>query len=207
MSTPFTGDSGQGWSSSGPTSGQGSPPPQDLSRPDYGQQDYSQVQPHYGTPVGEEPVRLASWGARLGALLIDSVFLFALQMALVAIAAALSTINETLGTVVMGIAYLGVLIWYMLLEAGPYGQTPGKAAVKIQVRKADGQMLSKGRSVGRYFGRILSTLPFGLGYLWPLWDSENRTFHDMVVSSRVVSVRESVPFGQVLKGPFMRSRP
>ena len=194
MSTPYGENPGQGWSTPGPSS------------PDYGQPDYSQVQPHYGTPVGAEPLVYASWGARLGAVLIDSVFLFALQMALVALGAALSTISDALGSVVTIVAYVGVIIWFMLLEAGPYGQTPGKAAVKIQVRKADGQMLSKGASVGRYFGRILSSLPLGLGYLWPLWDGENRTFHDMIVKSRVVSVRESAPFGQVLKGPFMRSR-
>lgn len=183
MSTPYSGEASEG----------------------FGQADYSQVQPDYGTRVGEEAVTYASWGARLGALLIDSVFLFVLQMVLVGLAAALGAVNETLGMIVTIVAYLGVTIWFMLLEAGPYGQTPGKAAVNIQVRKADGQMLSKGASVGRYFARILSTLPLLLGYFWPLWDAENRTFHDMVVKSRVVKVRESASFGQVIKGPFTRS--
>ena len=36
------------------------------------------------------------------------------------------------------------------------------------------------------FAKILSALPCYLGFLWPLWDSENRSFHDMIVRTRAV---------------------
>lgn len=208
MSTPHGGgDPNQGWSSAAPGAGDqfGYPPP--GQEPAYGQPDYSGVQPDYGTPMGDEVVTYASWGQRLGALLIDSVFLTVLQLAIFAVSAAVNLVSDALGLVVVVIGYLGSFIWFMLLEAGPYGQTPGKAAIKIRVQKADGRMLSKGAAVGRYFAKILSALPFYLGYLWPLWDSQNRTFHDMILDSRVVQVRSSPPFGQLVKAPFTRSAP
>jgi hypothetical protein len=40
-------------------------------------------------------------------------------------------------------------------------------------------------SVGRYFVHIVDAIPCYLGYLWPLWDSENRTFTDMILNTRV----------------------
>ena len=193
MSTPYGENPGQGWSAPG-QSGAG--------QPDYGQADYSQVQPHYGTPVGAQPVVLASWGRRFAAVLIDGVFVSALQLVMVMLLALLSNISEVLGMVLGAVGYLAIVIWFMLLEAGPYGQTPGKAVMKIRVRKADGTMLTKGGSVGRYFARILSALPFYLGFLWPLWDAENRTFHDMIMSTRVVTAPDTPAFGEVLKGPF-----
>lgn len=197
MSTPYSENPGQGWS----TSEQSAPP-----QPDYGQPDYSQVEPHYGTRVGDEPVALASWGRRLGAALIDGIFIYIPIGVAFVVAAALAQLNEALGVVVGLVGYLGTIIWFLLLEAGPYGQTPGKAALKIRVQKPDGTRLGKGAAIGRGFAKIISAIPLYLGYLWPLWDPENRTFHDMIVKSRVVSVPQSASFGQVLKGPFTRSR-
>lgn len=54
------------------------------------------------------------------------------------------------------------------------------------VDERTGDVIGTGRAVGRYFARILSALPCYLGFLWPLWDSENRTFHDMIVRTRAV---------------------
>lgn len=48
------------------------------------------------------------------------------------------------------------------------------------------QPIGTGRAVGRYFATILSAMPCYLGFLWPLWDAQNRTFHDMIVKTRAV---------------------
>jgi uncharacterized RDD family membrane protein YckC len=146
----------------------------------------------------------ASWGQRFGALLLDVVFLFVAVAAIFAVAAIVGLASDVLGAIVGVVGYIGVLIWYMLLEAGPYGQTPGKAVLKIRVQKPDGRRLSKGESVGRYFAKTLSGMPLYLGYLWPLWDAQNRTFHDMILDSRVMVVRQSASIGEALRGPVAR---
>ena len=38
----------------------------------------------------------------------------------------------------------------------------------------------------RYIGRILSTIPFLLGYFWMLWDPQKQTWHDKIANSVVV---------------------
>ena len=48
------------------------------------------------------------------------------------------------------------------------------------------QPIGTGRAIGRYFAAILSALPCYLGFLWPLWDSEKRTFQDMIVKTRAI---------------------
>ena len=42
-----------------------------------------------------------------------------------------------------------------------------------------------GLTFARQLVHVLDALPCGLGYLWPLWDRENRTFADMIMSTRV----------------------
>jgi uncharacterized RDD family membrane protein YckC len=44
------------------------------------------------------------------------------------------------------------------------------------------------RGLVRELGRILSAIPFYLGYLWMLWDPEKQTWHDKLVRSVVVPV-------------------
>jgi uncharacterized RDD family membrane protein YckC len=38
----------------------------------------------------------------------------------------------------------------------------------------------------RYIGRIISSLPIGLGYFWMLWDPQKQTWHDKIANSVVV---------------------
>jgi uncharacterized RDD family membrane protein YckC len=67
------------------------------------------------------------------------------------------------------------------------GSSLGMSAAGYRIIDArTGANVSMGKSVGRFFARYLSALPCYLGYLWPLWDSENRTFHDMIAQTRAV---------------------
>ena len=70
---------------------------------------------------------------------------------------------------------------------GGRGQSWGMGAAGYGIADQEGGApIGFERAVGRYFARILSAMPFYLGFLWPLWDSENRTFHDMIVRTRAV---------------------
>ncbi|MGH2943907.1 MAG: RDD family protein [Solirubrobacteraceae bacterium] len=80
-----------------------------------------------------------------------------------------------------GIAY------YTLLEGGAKGQTLGKMMVGIRVIDlAQGGPIGYGRGFIRYIGRIVSSIPFGLGYFWMLWDREKQTWHDKMAGCVVV---------------------
>lgn len=37
--------------------------------------------------------------------------------------------------------------------------------------------------IGRFIGMTISILPFGLGFLWIIWDDKNQGWHDKFVES------------------------
>lgn len=70
--------------------------------------------------------------------------------------------------------------------------TPGKLLMGLNVVDA-----RTGRAVGfpqallRYLGYFISALPFGLGFLWILWDKRKQGFHDKIARTLVVREDES----------------
>jgi uncharacterized RDD family membrane protein YckC len=125
-----------------------------------------------------EPVAVsdrASFGTRLLAAIIDGV--------LVGIASGiLRFLGIRLLPLLIGVAY------YVFLEGGPSGQTLGKRAMDIRVVDiANGGPIGFGRAAIRYFGRFVSGIVLGLGYLWMLWDPEKQTWHDKFAQCTVVS--------------------
>ncbi len=120
----------------------------------------------------------AGFGQRFVALIIDAIIVgvvgLIIQLAL----------HSTLGGIVSGV--LGIA-YYGWLEGSASGQTVGKRVMGIRVYDLrQGGPIGTGRAIGRYFARIISTIPCLLGYFWMLWDSEKQTWHDKLVGSVVV---------------------
>ena len=69
-----------------------------------------------------------------------------------------------------------------------YGATPGKMALRIKIVKEDGSYLSIGGAVLRLICYFTSAFPFGLGYLWMIWDAKRQCWHDKIVHSYVIRV-------------------
>lgn len=66
------------------------------------------------------------------------------------------------------------------------GQTLGKRLLGIVVVNESGRDISWGQSFARLFLYIVSYLPVFLGFLWCIWDSRKRCFHDMIAHTLVV---------------------
>jgi len=79
---------------------------------------------------------------------------------------------------------------YESLFIGYLGATPGKMALSLKVVRPDGSPIGLGRSVGRYFAKMLSGLILGIGYLMAAFDSEKRALHDQICDTRVIRVRQ-----------------
>jgi uncharacterized RDD family membrane protein YckC len=136
-----------------------------------------QAAPGDWRPEGQSGPR-ASFGRRFVAALIDGILLGILYAVFLAI------FDQTAA---YGLYLVAGIVYYALLEGGATGQTLGKKALGIRVVDYNGGgSIGYGRGVVRYIGRILSSIPCLLGYLWMLWDKEKQTWHDKLSTSVVV---------------------
>lgn len=65
--------------------------------------------------------------------------------------------------------------------------TPGKMLLNLKiVNVSDLQQPSKGCLILRYVGYYVSTLLFGLGFLWAAFDPKKQTWHDKMAKTLVI---------------------
>jgi uncharacterized RDD family membrane protein YckC len=99
------------------------------------------------------------------------------------IAMILSSVGLQLGVQVIGIVLGGV---YNVIFVVKYGATPGKMIVGLRIIMANGDRLTVGRAIGRYFGEMVSGMACYIGYILVVFDDQKRSLHDMMCNTRVV---------------------
>lgn len=85
----------------------------------------------------------------------------------------------------IGLAWL----YYSLMESSAWQATLGKMALGIVVVDASGDRLTWGRASGRYFGKIISAIPMGIGFLLAGFTQKKQALHDMMAGTFVVNKR------------------
>jgi uncharacterized RDD family membrane protein YckC len=182
------------------------PPPPYGAPPAYGGGNWNTPSNPFG--------RYAGFGSRLGALLLDGLFIllcilpFAIPGAYLIFTAYedCQTFERFDGTTdlvcppgapdggalgggiaIIAIGYLLIMFIFVRMLAKS-GQTWGRRIANVKVIRADnGQQPGWGRAIGRVlFASFISGQCCYLGYLWMLWDKDKRTWHDMVAGTRVV---------------------
>ena len=66
------------------------------------------------------------------------------------------------------------------------GMTVGMRAWRVKIEDGNGNRPGWGKSTIRFLASLLSAAAVGLGFLWALVDSRNRTWHDLLSSTRLV---------------------
>jgi uncharacterized RDD family membrane protein YckC len=66
------------------------------------------------------------------------------------------------------------------------GQTLGMRAWRLRLETDDGRSPSITVASLRFFVAIVSLIPFGLGFLWQLWDKDRLTWHDRIAGTRML---------------------
>jgi uncharacterized RDD family membrane protein YckC len=68
-----------------------------------------------------------------------------------------------------------------------YAATPGKLMLDCEIVNAkDGKPITFQQALLRYLGYFVSTLVFGLGFLWVLWDKRKQGWHDKIAGTVVI---------------------
>lgn len=132
-----------------------------------------------------------SLGRRLAAIFYDTILL----IALIAIANFLLIIvmgNELAATVstnpLIYIYYLGVSLlffgWFWIHG----GQTLGMRVWRVKIISETEKPLSWSQAAIRLGVAILSWVCVGAGFIWALFNNENRGWHDMASKSRLIVI-------------------
>lgn len=126
----------------------------------------------------------AGFWRRFAGLLIDGLILSVVTIPL-------TDVHRTQGDLLVSNPYLPVFsfLYHWLTIAFARGQTIGKMVMRIRITRPGGVPVDPGRAAARAGMALISSLAFGLGYLWAAWDPERRTWHDMVADTRAYPVR------------------
>lgn len=87
------------------------------------------------------------------------------------------------------VRYLALIVWIVysiFMDASSSQGTFGKKAVQLKVVNERGEKISQGQSILRNSMKLLSYIPLGLGFFWPVFDKKKRTWHDMIAKTYVV---------------------
>lgn len=155
-------------------------------------------------PTSHGGLQYAGWWQRVVALFIDGLIgaIFSVPGVIALFAGPTEIVrcningrdgfcnSPTGGTIAIAVLlYLVGFVAYLVLYCRKLGQgaTWGRQAMGYRILDAQTmQPIGTSRAVGRYFATALSAIPCYLGFLWPLWDDEKKTFHDMIVNTRAI---------------------
>ncbi len=149
----------------------------------------------YQDPPSAGTIEYAEYLPRVGAFLLDGLFLglmgcipggIILFVVAAGTAAAGNDPDAQAGIAVLGqvcaqlINIMIGVVYYVLLETSSKQGTWGKQIVGIKVTDLEGNRISVGRAIGRYFAKFLTGCTCGIGLLMPLFTEKKQTLHDMI---------------------------
>lgn len=127
----------------------------------------------------------ANFGQRLLAFIIDQVIIF---IALILFALFLKQASASFDQdSLMGLFFILGWLYFAVQESSKYQATFGKRIISIKVTGIEGGGISFGKATGRYFGKILSSMIFGIGYFMALWTEKRQALHDQLAKTLVIS--------------------
>lgn len=87
------------------------------------------------------------------------------------------------------LSFAASFVYYTLMDSSSEQGTLGKMALKIKVTDINGNKLTYGRAVGRYFARYITKIAnnaFYIGYLMYFFTDKKQVLHDVIASTMVL---------------------
>ena len=85
---------------------------------------------------------------------------------------------------------IGQWLYFAFMESSASRGTLGKMAVGLQVVDRGGETVTFARATGRYFGKILSGMIMGIGYIMAAFTGKKQALHDILADTYVVRQRD-----------------
>ncbi len=84
-----------------------------------------------------------------------------------------------------------IFVTYSVVAIANYQTTIGKNFFYLKVVSKEGGNIGYAKAIIReFFGKIISSFVFSLGYLWVIWDREKQAWHDKIAGTYVVQKQE-----------------
>lgn len=141
----------------------------------------------------------AGFWRRVAAWLIDALIITAVAGALLALPGRLVPTDSPLwwgghagplpGWIGGAWQPAGLIAWWLyfaVCEASAWQATPGKLALGLAVTDERGRRIGFARASGRYFGKYVSALAFGIGFALAGWTARKQALHDLMAGCCVV---------------------
>lgn len=144
------------------------------------------------------PAEYAGFWIRVAASLIDGIILsvamwtviFIIGMLFVGGAASGSDLTSTAaiagGMALYGLALIGYVLYFSIMESSARQATLGKMAVGIKVGDQNGNRISFANALGRYFSKIISAMILYIGFMMVGWDDRKQGLHDKIAGTFVL---------------------
>ena len=86
-------------------------------------------------------------------------------------------------------AFISVLVnwlYFALMESSKWQGTLGKLALGLRVTNGEGRRIGFGRASGRFFGKMVSALTLGIGYVIQVFTTRRQALHDLIAGTLIV---------------------
>ena len=131
------------------------------------------------------PIYAGFW-RRVLASVIDGLLLSVLGAVVLAGLATVQPVDLSFITNASLVFGLVAWVYFAILESSPLRATVGKAGAGIYVGDVHGDPVSFTRASVRYWLKLLSTLPFGLGFLLAAVTPRKQALHDLMAGTLVL---------------------
>lgn len=174
-----------------------SPQPSTMQSPQYAAQTPAEVHHSSQAYTGQS----AGFWIRLGAYVIDYIFLFALFLVPLIVAAAFAEFSpeswlaksfdsygEEDSPLIewLDVAGYFVGLLYFAIGVAAWSTTIGKRICGMYVLRSDGSKVGFGRAATRYLCYFVSIFTLGIGFLMIAFRQDNRGLHDLICDTMVI---------------------
>ena len=135
----------------------------------------------------------AGFWRRAGALTIDMIIFGIFQAILMIVVIGSVTVSEpsdeAAGAAAIGLNIVVIVaawLYFALMESSSKQATVGKMMIGAVVTDLDGNRISFGRASGRYFGKFVSGIILGIGYIMAVFTQRKQALHDIMAGCLVV---------------------
>tara|TARA_B100000945_G_C19980924_1_gene412080 strand:+ start:67 stop:516 length:450 start_codon:yes stop_codon:yes gene_type:complete len=141
----------------------------------------------------ENIIEYAGFWKRVAAALIDSLVMLIPSMILGFIIGFVMALNDPYVTdyeLEIVINIMSVVTWWLysaVFESSNFMATPGKMALGIVVTDYQNQKISFAQASGRHFGKIISGIIIGIGFIMAAFTEKKQGLHDIMSGTLIVN--------------------